>query len=65
MGLFVFTEVMLFAGLISAFSIARATAIGGMWPPPNQPRLPIATTAFNTAVPARYSGPNRSDFALP
>ncbi len=46
--IFVFTEVMLFAGLISAFSIMRSTAL--IWPPPNQPRLPVAETAFNTAV---------------
>jgi len=46
--IFVFTEVMLFAGFISAFSIMRGTAL--VWPPPNQPRLPVAETAFNTAV---------------
>ena len=37
--MFVMTEVMLFAGLISAFSIARSSAI--LWPPPGQPRLPL------------------------
>jgi cytochrome c oxidase subunit 3 len=46
--LFVMTEVMLFAGLISAFSIVKASAI--IWPPPGQPRLPIEATAFNTVV---------------
>jgi len=50
MGLFVFSEIMLFAGLISAFTIARATALTGVWPPPGQPRLPVGTTAFNTLV---------------
>ena len=46
--MFVFTETMLFAGLISAFTISRASAV--VWPPPNQPRLPFAETAFNTAM---------------
>ena len=45
--IFVGTEVMLFAGLISAFLILRATAAGA-WPPPGQPRLPFGETAFNT-----------------
>jgi heme/copper-type cytochrome/quinol oxidase subunit 3 len=44
--IFVFTEVMLFAGLISAFTIVRSSALA--WPPPNQPRLPIEETAVNT-----------------
>ncbi len=48
MSVFVFTEAMLFAGLISAFSIARASAI--VWPPPGQPRLPLEETALNTAA---------------
>ncbi|MCE7892103.1 MAG: cytochrome c oxidase subunit 3 [Deltaproteobacteria bacterium] len=46
--IFVFTEVMLFAGLISAFTIVRSSAV--VWPPPGQPRLPFEATAFNTAV---------------
>jgi cytochrome c oxidase subunit III len=46
--IFVFTEMMLFAGLLSAFSIVRAGAV--VWPPPGQPRLPIQATAFNTGV---------------
>lgn len=46
--LFVLTEVMLFAGLISAFSIIKASAV--VWPPPGQPRLPVEATLFNTAV---------------
>jgi len=41
---------MLFAGLMSAFTIARATVPTGIWPPPDQPRLPMGTTLFNTAV---------------
>jgi len=48
MGLFVFSEIMMFAGLVSAFTIARATALTGVWPPAGQPRLPIEATAFNT-----------------
>ncbi len=47
--IFVIVEVMLFAGLISAFSIVRTSALGA-WPPPDQPRLPVEETAFNTAA---------------
>lgn len=43
---FVFTEIMLFAGMISAHAIARAGA--PEWPPSGQPRLPIVITLFNT-----------------
>ena len=46
---FIFTEVMLFAGLISAHSIAKASSVVG-WPPPGQPRLPFEETAVNTAA---------------
>ena len=45
--IFISTEVMLFAGLISAFLILKASAVGA-WPPPGQPRLPLEETAFNT-----------------
>jgi cytochrome c oxidase subunit 3 len=48
--IFVAAEVMFFAALISAHTIARSTALGGVWPPPGQPRLPVERTAFNTAV---------------
>lgn len=48
--LFVFVEVMLFAGFISAFVIIKARAVGSVWPPPNQPRLPFAETAVNTTA---------------
>jgi heme/copper-type cytochrome/quinol oxidase subunit 3 len=48
MALFVFTEVMLFTGFISAFVIVQSGAPAGSWPPPGQPRLPIERTAFNT-----------------
>ena len=46
--LFVFTEIMLFAGFISAFIIVRSRAVGAVWPPPGQPRLPFEKTAINT-----------------
>jgi cytochrome c oxidase subunit 3 len=46
--IFVFTETMLFAGLISGFTIIRSSAI--VWPPPGQPRLPVEETALNTAA---------------
>ncbi|MGH7288155.1 MAG: cytochrome c oxidase subunit 3, partial [Myxococcota bacterium] len=49
MSIFIFTEAMLFAGLISAHTIARASAPLG-WPPPGQPRLPFEETAVNTAA---------------
>jgi len=45
---FVMTEIMLFAGLISAFVIGSAAH--PEWPPPGQPRLPIEATAFNTLM---------------
>jgi cytochrome c oxidase subunit 3 len=50
MALVVFTEVMLFAGFISAFMIFRSEAPTGLWPPVGQPRLPVTTTAFNTLM---------------
>jgi heme/copper-type cytochrome/quinol oxidase subunit 3 len=45
--IFVFVEVMFFAGMISAFLITRAGAVLG-WPPPGQPRLPVGETALNS-----------------
>jgi cytochrome c oxidase subunit 3 len=48
--IFVAAEIMFFAGLMSAHTIARATVLGGVWPPPGQPRLPVERTAFNTAI---------------
>ncbi len=48
--LFVFVEIMLFAGFISAFVIIKAHAVGSVWPPPNQPRLPFEETAVNTTA---------------
>ena len=46
--LFVGTEVMLFMGFISAFSISKASALA--WPPSDQPRLPVQITIVNTAI---------------
>lgn len=46
--LFIFTEVMLFAGFISAHTIARAGAQA--WPPAGQPRLPFRETLINSAA---------------
>jgi cytochrome c oxidase subunit 3 len=46
--IFVFTELMLFGGFISAFTIIKSAAVA--WPPPGQPRLPFEATAFNTAL---------------
>lgn len=48
--LFVFVEVMLFAGFVSAYVIVKSRAPGSVWPPPNQPRLPFERTAVNTSA---------------
>jgi cytochrome c oxidase subunit 3 len=48
--IFVIAEIMFFAALMSAHTIARSSALGGLWPPPGQPRLPIERTAVNTGV---------------
>lgn len=50
MGVFVFTEIMLFSAFISAFLIVRHSAVPGSWPPADQPRLPFESTAFNTVA---------------
>ncbi len=47
--LFIATEVMFFAGLISAFLVVKARYLSG-WPPPGQPRLPVEVTFANTLV---------------
>jgi heme/copper-type cytochrome/quinol oxidase subunit 3 len=41
-------EVMLFAGLVFGFWVLRLAAPA--WPPPLQPRLPVAVTGANTLV---------------
>jgi cytochrome c oxidase subunit 3 len=49
-GLLVFlgTEAMFFAGLMSAFVILRAGAAA--WPPAGQPRLPVGVSGLNTLI---------------
>ena len=44
------TELMFFAGLLSAYNIARGRVPMSIWPPPDQPRLPIESTAANSAL---------------
>jgi len=51
--MFVFTEAMLFAGMISAHAIVKAGA--QQWPPFDQPRLPREATLINT-IALLYSG---------
>lgn len=46
--IFVVTELMLFAGFISAFTITRAAY--NTWPPIGQPRLPIEETLINSVA---------------
>jgi heme/copper-type cytochrome/quinol oxidase subunit 3 len=46
--IFVVTELMLFAGFISAFTITRAAY--NTWPPIGQPRLPAGETLLNTVA---------------
>lgn len=48
MMLFLFSEGMLFAALVSAFLVLSAGAPS--WPPPGQPRLPLALTAGNALI---------------
>lgn len=50
MVIFVFTEVMFFAGLISGYSILKGRAIAGIWPPVTDPDLPAAATAVSTVA---------------
>jgi cytochrome c oxidase subunit III len=47
-------EIMLFAGLISAFFALRLSA--PVWPPALRPRLPVAVTGVNTLVLLSSSG---------
>lgn len=46
----IIVEAMFFSGLVSAFLITRAGVAPGTWPPPTQPRLPVGSTALNTAA---------------
>ncbi len=46
--MFIAAETMFFAGLIGAFIVFRLA--GPEWPPPFQPRLPVAVTGMNTII---------------
>ena len=46
---FVITEVMFFAALVSAFLVIKAGTVGGFTPPENV-TLPVATTALNSVI---------------
>ena len=46
--IFMVTEAMFFAGLISAYMVIRAGI--EEWPPWGQPRLPVVATAFNLSL---------------
>src|SRR3954466_4430297 len=46
--IFITAEIMFFAGMLSAFTIVRASSMPLMWPPAGQPRLPAEATAINT-----------------
>lgn len=48
--IFVGTEVMLFAGFLSAYQIIGARAAFGEWPPPWDPALPVRETALATVA---------------
>jgi len=48
--MFVFTEVMLFAGFISAHIVFVSNQAGELWPPPDQPLLPFSDTLRNSAL---------------
>ncbi len=49
MTLFLMTEVMMFAGMISACLLMRNTTTD-VWPPLDQPRLPLTVTLGNMAI---------------
>ncbi|MBI3077454.1 MAG: heme-copper oxidase subunit III [Deltaproteobacteria bacterium] len=46
--MFIGAEAMFFAGLIGAFVVFRLGSV--VWPPPFQPRLPVAVTGINTGI---------------
>ena len=48
--IFMTSEVMFFAGMMSAFTIVRASSMPLMWPPMGQPTLPASATALNTVA---------------
>ena len=46
MVIFIFTEVMFFAGLVSGYTILKGRAVAGIWPPITDPDLPVVSTAI-------------------
>lgn len=48
LSMFLAAEAMFFAGLIGAFLVFRLSKAA--WPPPFQPRLPVAVTGVNTMI---------------
>lgn len=42
------TEIMFFAGLLSAYGVLRSGL--SAWPPPGQPRYPVSITAINSLI---------------
>lgn len=46
---FIVMEIMLFAGLISAYVISSAV-YGNAWPPKGEPPLPVLSTGINTGI---------------
>lgn len=50
MVVFIFTEVMFFAGLVSGYSIVKGRALAGIWPPVTDPDLPAGATALSTVA---------------
>ncbi|MCP5467904.1 MAG: heme-copper oxidase subunit III [Deltaproteobacteria bacterium] len=46
--LFIASEIMFFAGLLSAYWVIRSQIPN--WPPPGQPRYPLEVTAFNSII---------------
>ncbi|MDP7038788.1 MAG: cytochrome c oxidase subunit 3 [Myxococcota bacterium] len=49
MTLFLFTETMIFCGLVGGYLVLRGQTMG-LWPPADQPVLPVLFTAFNTVL---------------
>lgn len=48
--IFVVSEVMFFAGLVSAYGIVSSRAPGGVWPPASDPVLPAMETGVSTVA---------------
>ncbi len=48
--IFVFADVMFFAGFISAYALVGARAPVGWWPPPGDPALPVAAAGGATVA---------------